>query len=162
MICTTLLLAMATGAVAGAAQAAVDTYALEQKGDELRAGLRLDQAAIAYRRALRDRPDDFALLLKLADTEHLLGRNAEALEILQRAVKIVPDDAQAYVLMGRIYWAEGKRIDARIAYQKAVIIEPDNIAARLGLAAAIRSLGDEQGADSEMEAIRAGEGREAR
>ncbi len=54
----------------------------------------LDDEAFRCERILNRRPDDFETLVRLADIRILLGKSREALVVLERALKIRPEDEE--------------------------------------------------------------------
>jgi tetratricopeptide (TPR) repeat protein len=53
------------------------------------------------------------------------GQNAKALEELQKALELNPQDARIYNLMGVVLAASGKPAEALVQYQKALSIDPE-------------------------------------
>jgi Tfp pilus assembly protein PilF len=65
-----------------------------------------------FRRALRLEPRSFAALVGLANSFISQGRSAEALEPLQQAVKLSPDNPQPHYLLSFVYRRMGRNRDA--------------------------------------------------
>ena len=65
---------------------------------------RLLQAEQAFRKSLDARPDARDVLLGLGQTLIELGRAAEAIPYLQRAVRLAPDNRPAKRALGRAYF----------------------------------------------------------
>jgi len=62
-----------------------------------------------------------------------LGRYQEAVEALREAVRLKPDDAEAWCYLGFSYGALGRRREAVEAFRKAVRLKPDFAEAWVGL-----------------------------
>nr|GMC56817.1 Small glutamine-rich tetratricopeptide repeat-containing protein [Ipomoea batatas] len=76
-------------------------------------------------------------LFKRAELQVALNRRrrvASAVADLEQAVKLSPDNANAYCLLGRCYEIEGLKEEARRSFQHALKIEPDLATAREGMA----------------------------
>jgi predicted Zn-dependent protease len=67
-----------------------------------------EEAAAHYRRALSERPSDYASAESLARMMLRLGRNSAAVEAAKTALGIDPDEPGSYVLLARAYRALGK------------------------------------------------------
>jgi protein O-GlcNAc transferase len=114
---------------------------LNQAREHHRAG-RLDAAAARYRRVLQVEPTQVDALTGLADVLESLGRNGEAILLLEEAVKRSPLSG---LLQGRLadaLHAQGDLSRAIEAYGKAVEREPDLAGPWWGLGCALASLGD--------------------
>jgi tetratricopeptide (TPR) repeat protein len=72
-------------------------------------------------------------LHKRADELVVVNDFRGAIRLYMDAVLLEPDDAVAYVNMGRAYWLLGDTGRARTAFENALSIEPDNEAAHEGL-----------------------------
>lgn len=77
-------------------------------------------------------------------------QDTEALAELRRAVYLSPYEAQAHLLIGRIYLRAGRPADAVDAL-KISIWSADTVAARLALAEAYLKTGDKKGASAQAE-----------
>ncbi len=110
-------------------------------------------ANLHYRRALRDNPNDSDLLIGIAKSEEILGRNAVALQFALKAKKIDAANLDVYLILGRLYAVQKRWIDSRIAYQVARLLDPNNSGAMLGLGQAIENVGDSEGANDQYKAF---------
>lgn len=72
----------------------------------------------------RGRPDHAPTMLRLATNYRANGRLAEAEELLQRAVLLLPDSGQAWFELARCLELRGDASVARTAYGRAVIANP--------------------------------------
>lgn len=68
----------------------------------------------------------------------------ETIAAWKKALEINPDDAEAYVSLGKAYATLGRYEEAIAACKRAIQLEPDNAETYYGLAAAYRKLGKEQ------------------
>lgn len=77
-----------------------------------------------------------------------IGRSAEALEPLQNAVSLAPNDAEAHNILGNTLKELGK-LDAAVAsYQLALEVHPEYAEAHNDLGIALRMLGDPAAAET--------------
>ncbi len=94
----------------------------------------LDDAATAYVRRLKLRPDDSQAALRL--TELLVGRGDAALgcEVALAALKTAPDHPQLHVALAKAYLARGRVPLALQAAERATVLAPKDTQAWLSLA----------------------------
>ena len=95
----------------------------------------LDDAAAAYRRALAVLPRCADALHLLAQTRHLQRRDAEALDLVRRAIAAAAPTAMYENTRGAILRATGRASEALAAFRRAVAIDPRHPASRKNLAA---------------------------
>jgi tetratricopeptide (TPR) repeat protein len=85
-----------------------------------------DKAAAAFGEALSLNPRDPALHVGAGAAAHMLGRDADALRLLQRAVELEPRLLPASLLLGEIAYSQGN-IDLAIrSYERALAQAPGN------------------------------------
>ena len=97
---------------------------------------RLDEARIAYERALATSPDSAFLHRELGQVERRAGNADRALEHLRRATELDSNDATAFVETAELLEARGDDSGAEDAYRKANAIDPSlNLAARIASSA---------------------------
>jgi tetratricopeptide (TPR) repeat protein len=92
-----------------------------------------DKAAAAFGEALSLSPRDAALYVGAGAAAHMLGREPDALRLLQRAVDLDPRLLPASLLLGEIAYSQGE-IDLAIrSYERALVEAPGNpqLSARL-------------------------------
>jgi Flp pilus assembly protein TadD len=53
-----------------------------------------------------------------------MGRTAEAVKVLERAVELEPDDPTVNAHLGDVYWAVGRRIEAQYQWRRALTLNP--------------------------------------
>lgn len=85
-----------------------------------------DLAVQAGRNALQVAPDRPAVRLALARTLVDSGRNAEALDELQRVLALQPNNDEARRLLGRALTAQGRLDEAVAEWRKAIAARPNN------------------------------------
>jgi tetratricopeptide (TPR) repeat protein len=85
-----------------------------------------DKAASAFGEALSLNPRDPSLQVGAGAAAHMLGRDADALRFLQRAVELEPRLLPASLLLGEIAYSQGN-IDLAIrSYERALAQAPGN------------------------------------
>jgi tetratricopeptide (TPR) repeat protein len=120
---------------------------------------RLDEAERRFRQALASK-SGAATLIALQQLGRLLlfqGRSAEALDPLQRAAVLLPDDVDLQLQLAQALegiGGEGKPDEALAAYRKAVALAPELARARYGLAQRLQRAGQRDEAAREMETFR--------
>jgi tetratricopeptide (TPR) repeat protein len=78
----------------------------------------------ALQHALQIRPNWSMALRRLAEVYERLGRHAEALELLQRAVAWAPLDAINHGCLADALWRQGEREPALTQLQNALVLDP--------------------------------------
>jgi DNA-binding SARP family transcriptional activator len=102
------------------------------EGMELFAQDKLDDAVVAYRRALEEDPDYADALHALAMTYAHQGKLDDAIELGKRLIEVTPDDELAYTRLSMFY------------QQKGLIAEAEHIAAKARTLSWKRELRDPQ------------------
>jgi tetratricopeptide (TPR) repeat protein len=95
---------------------------------------RLDEAADAFREALRLRGNDTGTLVDLGHTAYALGRSDEAIEHLRQAIRHDPNNLAAFRALVQVYRREGKLGQALEAAEEAARLDVEGIIARLDIA----------------------------
>jgi len=90
---------------------------------ELKAG-RLDEAEVAFRRALEIRPDDRELYEFLGTLYFRAGRLDEAEALFRDSIRVAPDSAQGYRNLAGIHIARGELEEASKVLARALKIQP--------------------------------------
>lgn len=105
-----------------------------------------------YKRAVKIKPDDFELLVKLGDTHFDLQRYAEAESWYQRALRIKPDDATVRMDLGLSYYLRTPReLDKAItAYREALRADPRHEKTLQNLTQALLEKGDRAAAQTSL------------
>jgi tetratricopeptide (TPR) repeat protein len=120
-------------------------------GDLLSERGRREAAAMEYRRALADANDSVPILNRLSNVLISLGKDEEALEMLERAEELSPDHPNIYTQMGKIYLKFKDYKKAEDAFQASIQINPFNPEIHFGLAAAMEMLGNKTAGQKERE-----------
>jgi tetratricopeptide (TPR) repeat protein len=94
----------------------------------------LDNALVAYKRALLLDPKLYAAPLFIGDTYFKKGDAAKAAEWYAQAIDIEPNRETAYRYWGDALMKAGKMDEARIKFLEAIVAEPYNRTAYAGLA----------------------------
>ena len=68
-------------------------------------------------------------IVGLAYSHDPIGRNAESVKIYDRALKLIPDYADAYVNKGTVLGNLGKYDESLACYDKALELNPDYVSA---------------------------------
>jgi predicted O-linked N-acetylglucosamine transferase (SPINDLY family) len=92
------------------------------RGNRLRESGRLEQAAEAYREAVRCQPDCLEAWFNLGVTEKERGRDEEAVAAYTRAVELRPDFAEGFNNLGVALRALGRLREAEEAFRTALAI----------------------------------------
>jgi len=100
-------------------------YAGLEHGEEAAKSIKL------LERAVRLKPDDYAILDSLAWAYFQQGNIARALPMLEQASANEPANATIVEHLGDAYWASGRRYEARYAWQAALAIADGADATRL-------------------------------
>jgi tetratricopeptide (TPR) repeat protein len=123
-------------------------------GDRLKERGRVEAAVIEYRRALAESKESVPVMNRLSDALIRMGREGEALKVLQEAKEMAPDHPTIYTHMGRAYLKLQDFPAARHALESSIQINPFNPEVHQNLAIACEKLGDENAAFREKEIYR--------
>lgn len=128
---------------------------LVDAGSVLHLNRDVKHAELAYRKAIELDPLNFRALYLLGILHSECGKNADAIEFLQLAIKINPKYSLAYNDIGVVYQQMGKIEDATAAYTKALELNKDFYEAKNNLGVAIQSRGNmEKAKEYYAEALR--------
>ena len=116
---------------------------------EIRGDLR--EAAEEYRLARAGPEDDPMLIARLADVLDRLGREEEALSLLEQGDDMDPDDETIWLTRGRIHQRHGRTDEAAAAFGRAASAAPSSEAGPIALAALMRERGEGAEADAVLE-----------
>ena len=105
-----------------------------------RAG-RLNEALALYRRVLERDPHHADSMHRLGEIAHSVGGHDLAVEMIEKAIAVVPQAARFHATLGAALAAQGKLDEAVAAYRRAVGIDPSVAATYGNLGAALRDLG---------------------
>ncbi len=118
-------------------------------GDKLKERGRTGAAVLEYRRALAETRDSVPVMNRLSTVLIDLGRDEEALDMLQRSLTLAPDHPTAYTLLGQVYLKMKDFTQAKEAFEESIQINPFNPEIHVGLANAYAMLGDSIGSARE-------------
>jgi tetratricopeptide (TPR) repeat protein len=82
-----------------------------------------DKAIDAYRRGLKNAPDDASLLFNLAVTVTQKGELDEVRKLMQNNTRKNPWHASGHLLLARVFHAQGFRVPAALAYLHFLALE---------------------------------------
>ncbi len=114
---------------------------------------RFEEATIAYRNALAERPLNLDSYLNLGLVLQAQDRLDEAVAAYEAAVTIAPNFAEAHLRLGAALCQKGNEVRGIASLRHATVIEPQNARMQVRLAQALLGLGDLVGAE---EAFRRG------
>ena len=100
-------------------------YAKLERGEDL------DVAEAMIRKASALAPDDASITDSLGWAVYKRGRTEEAIEILSRAAKGDPTQAEIHEHLGDALYKAGNKFEARYAWSAALVTAEDEVAARL-------------------------------
>jgi tetratricopeptide (TPR) repeat protein len=93
-------------------------------GEALAKSGRVDEAALQFRAALSQTPDDALVNALLGMALREQGEFDESRQFLDRAIEIDPENARAYFELGLLLNAQSKQAEAQAALQRAVDLAP--------------------------------------
>ena len=102
---------------------------------------RLDQAIIAFEKALLIKSDNTDVLYNMGSVYKEQGKLDNALKVIKKVISIRPDYAEAYKVSGDILYNQNNLKDATLAYENAISIKPDFVEAHQNLGQNLRDLG---------------------
>ena len=88
-------------------------------------GINLTDARQMIDKALKQRPDDGAIIDSLGWVTLRQGNAQEALTLLERAVELQPEDPTINGHLGDAYWAVGRKLEATYQWHRAMTFKPD-------------------------------------
>jgi len=123
-------------------------------GDLLKDKGRMGAAVLEYRRALAETQDSVPIMNRLSAVLTGLGREEEALQLLQRAKEISPDYPTTYTHLGQAYLKLKDFAGAKEAFLTSIQINPFNPEVHRDLAIAYEMLAEKTAALQEREIAR--------
>jgi tetratricopeptide (TPR) repeat protein len=118
-------------------------------GDRLKERGRMDAAVLEYRRALAETRDSVPVMKRLSTALIDLGREEEAVGILERILGLAPDYPAAHTQLGRLRLKRNDFPGAKNAFEESIQINPFDPEIHVGLANADAALGDTEGSARE-------------
>ena len=104
-------------------QSSAEVQALFDSGLKLASEGKYEEAIAEYKSALEKDPEQYSIMGNMADSYSKLGKNAEAVEIYQKAIAI-KQDAALYTNMGVVLSKMGKNAESQEAFRKAAELNP--------------------------------------
>lgn len=101
----------------------------------------VEEAALAYRRALDQDPDLVAAIINLANIRYAKDELAEAQALYERAIGLDPTYFEAYFNLGNIHHDHGRHLDAEACYREALGLNPNYPDAHFYLAVTLEKMG---------------------
>jgi hypothetical protein len=101
----------------------------------------VEEAALAYRRALEEDPDLVAALINLANIRYSRDELAEARALYERAVALDPTYFEAHFNLGNIHHDYGRHREAESCYREALRLNPGYADAHFYLAVTLEKMG---------------------
>jgi tetratricopeptide (TPR) repeat protein len=120
-------------------------------GDRLKERGRISAAVLEYRRAMAETRQSVPIMNRLSSALIDLGRDKEALDILERVKEISPDHPTPYKQMGQIYLKLKDFKKAREAFENSIQINPFDPEVHVGMAKVCEMVEDPLVAIKEME-----------
>ncbi len=102
---------------------------------------RIDEAVVAYRRALDHDPDLVAALINLANIRYSRDELAEAQALYERAIVLDPSYFEAHFNLGNIHHDHARYFDAEASYRTALALNNDYPDAHFYLAVTLEKMG---------------------
>jgi tetratricopeptide (TPR) repeat protein len=88
-------------------------------------GEHLDEAMRMLEEAVRQKPDDGAIVDSVGWAYFRLGQMEKALEYLEKSIELAPEDSSINDHLGDVYWRVGRRAEARFQWQRALSLNPE-------------------------------------
>lgn len=88
-------------------------------------GEHLEEAKRMLDEAVRQKPDDGAIVDSVGWAYYRLGNMEKALEFLEKAIELAPEDPAINDHLGDVYWRVGRRAEARFQWQRALSLNPE-------------------------------------
>jgi tetratricopeptide (TPR) repeat protein len=88
-------------------------------------GENLDEAKRMLDEAVRQKPDDGAIVDSVGWAYYRLGQFEKALEFLEKAIELAPEDPAINDHLGDVYWRVGRRPEARFQWNRALSLNPE-------------------------------------
>jgi tetratricopeptide (TPR) repeat protein len=108
------------------------------------------EAAQEFQAELDNDPQHIQALVYLADAQIQMNRMADALPLLEKAVKIDPTNPMGHLDLGIVYSDAGRTVDAVRELKRAAALDPQDAKAHWRLARLYRSMGKTVEANAEI------------
>src|SRR4029077_16958536 len=100
------------------------------------------EAATAFQEAVRLAPDHVAALSGLASVLVEMDRPRQAVDTLQRAIRLDGRDGRLYTNLAVAHWRLGQDDEAHRAFRRAAQLRPGSAAVQRNLALALAAAGE--------------------
>ena len=128
-------------------------FALENEGaferDIIKAGSYNEEAKKCLEEAIQLNPNYEDAYRELAWTESMLGNSEKGIELINKAINMDPNDAEAINVKGEIFFEMGRYSDALPFYYQASRIDPNNSNAWFNIGKTLKITGGDNAAASE-------------
>lgn len=88
-------------------------------------GENLDEAKKMLDEAVRQKPEDGAIVDSVGWAYYRLGQFEKALDYLEKAIELTPEDPAINDHLGDVYWRVGRRAEARFQWSRALSLTPE-------------------------------------
>jgi len=88
-------------------------------------GENLDEAKRMLDEAVRQKPDDGAIVDSVGWAYYRLGQLEKSLEFLEKAIELAPEDPSINEHLGDVYWRVGRRAEARFQWRRSLSLNPE-------------------------------------
>jgi len=88
-------------------------------------GEHLEEAKRMLDEAVRQKPDDGAIVDSVGWAYYRLGQYEKSLEFLEKAIELAPEDPSINDHLGDVYWRVGRRAEARFQWLRAISLNPE-------------------------------------
>ncbi|MCJ9427573.1 tetratricopeptide repeat protein [Kordiimonas marina] len=88
-------------------------------------GVHIEEAKMLIAKAAKERPNDGFIIDSFGWVHYLTGDYPKAVELLEKAVRLEPDDPTINDHLGDAYWRVGRRLEARFQWRHALTGKPD-------------------------------------
>lgn len=112
------------------------------------------EAAQQFQAELANDPHHLQAMLYLADSDIQMNHLDEARPLLEKLVKVNPENGMIHFDLGMLYTGEGRKQDALAQFQAAAKLAPDDVRAHWQLARLYRSMGKTAQAQVELDRTR--------
>jgi tetratricopeptide (TPR) repeat protein len=114
----------------------------------------LPEAAKEFQAELANDPHHLQAMLYLADSEMQMSQMDNALPLLEKLIKINPENSKGHLDLGIVYAAEGSNQKALYELQSAIRLAPNEVNAHYRLARLYKTMGKKNDATAEFEKAR--------
>jgi Flp pilus assembly protein TadD len=88
-------------------------------------GINLKEGRELLEKAVKQKPNDGAIVDSLGWANFQLGNYPHAVELLERAVALTSTDWTVNDHLGDAYWRIGRKLEAKFQWRRALVLKPD-------------------------------------